>query len=57
MQILMKKQTEFDRMISTLKALSPLKIMERGYSLVYTDDNRLVKSVHQVNKDESVEIN
>lgn len=56
MQILMKKQTEFDRMISTLKALSPLKIMERGYSLVYTDDNRLVKSVHQVNKDESVEI-
>lgn len=56
MQILLKKQKEFDRVISTLQALSPLKIMERGYSLVYSDKNRLVKSIRQVNESESLQI-
>jgi exodeoxyribonuclease VII large subunit len=55
-QILLKKQKEFDRVISTLQALSPLKIMDRGYSLVYTDENRLVKSIHQVNENKSLQI-
>lgn len=56
MQILLKKQKEFDRVISTLQALSPLKIMERGYSLAYDDNNRLVKSIRQVNENESLQI-
>lgn len=56
MQILIKKQTEFDRLISTLQALSPLKIMERGYSLIYSDNNRIVKSIHQVKENESLQI-
>jgi exodeoxyribonuclease VII large subunit len=55
-QIYVKKQTEFDRIVSTLQALSPLKIMERGYSLAYTEDNRLVKSVKQVKANEQVQI-
>lgn len=54
-QILLKKQTEFDSIISTLQALSPLKIMERGYSLVYME-NQLVKSVKQIKINESVRI-
>ncbi|MDQ0197361.1 exodeoxyribonuclease VII large subunit [Neobacillus ginsengisoli] len=54
-QILLKKQTEFDSIISTLQALSPLKIMERGYSLVYME-NQLVKSVKQIKMNESVRI-
>jgi exodeoxyribonuclease VII large subunit len=56
MQILLKKQTEFERIISTLQALSPLKIMERGYSIVYKDGNRLVKSINQVSENESIQI-
>jgi exodeoxyribonuclease VII large subunit len=56
MQILIKKQNEFDRVISTLQALSPLKIMDRGYSIVYKDGNRLVKSINQVKEDESIQI-
>lgn len=56
LQILMKKQNEFDRVISTLQALSPLKIMDRGYSLVYKDGNRLVKSINQVNENEPIQI-
>ncbi|PLS01698.1 exodeoxyribonuclease VII large subunit [Neobacillus cucumis] len=55
-QIYEKKHTEFDRILSTLQALSPLKIMERGYSLAYTEDNLLVKSVKQVKVNEQVQI-
>ncbi|WP_203361796.1 exodeoxyribonuclease VII large subunit [Bacillus sp. REN10] len=39
-----RKEAEFKRRVSLLHALSPLKVMERGYSLTYTADNQLVKS-------------
>lgn len=55
-QIFLKKQTEFDKVISTLQALSPLKIMERGYSLVYSEDNVLIKSIKQVIENEPLQI-
>ncbi|WP_428909075.1 exodeoxyribonuclease VII large subunit [Niallia sp. Krafla_26] len=54
--ILSKKQTEFTNRVKTLEALSPLKIMERGYSLTYDQKGSLVKSIHQVEKDEMVKI-
>jgi len=56
LQVFSKKQTEFERILSTLGALSPLKIMERGYSLAYSEENRLIKSIHQVNMNEQVQI-
>lgn len=56
LQVLSKKQTDFERILSTLQALSPLKIMERGYSLAYSEDNRLVKSIGQVKENERVQI-
>jgi exodeoxyribonuclease VII large subunit len=56
LQVLSKKQTDFDRILSTLQALSPLKIMERGYSLAYSEDNRLVKSINQIKVNERVQI-
>ncbi|QIZ09842.1 exodeoxyribonuclease VII large subunit [Priestia megaterium] len=55
-QVLSKKQTEFERILSTLGALSPLKIMERGYSLAYSEENRLIKSINQVKINERVQI-
>ncbi|MCM3765216.1 exodeoxyribonuclease VII large subunit [Neobacillus niacini] len=55
-QTLGKKQTDFDRIISTLQALSPLKIMERGYSVAYTSNNGLIKSVNQVKVSDQVQI-
>jgi exodeoxyribonuclease VII large subunit len=55
-QIFLKKQTEFDRILSTLQALSPLKIMERGYSLVYSEENQLIKSIKQVKENEPLQI-
>jgi exodeoxyribonuclease VII large subunit len=55
-QILIKKQTQYDRINSTLQALSPLKIMERGYSLAYTQEHRLIKSIMQVKRNEPIQI-
>ncbi|WHY84580.1 exodeoxyribonuclease VII large subunit [Neobacillus novalis] len=56
LQIFSKKQTDFNHVLSTLQALSPLKIMERGYSLAYTEDYSLVKTVKQVKVNERVQI-
>jgi exodeoxyribonuclease VII large subunit len=55
-QILINNQTKYDRIITALQALSPLKIMERGYSLSYTADHRLIKSIKQVNKSEAIQV-
>ncbi|WP_042355096.1 exodeoxyribonuclease VII large subunit [Bacillus rubiinfantis] len=55
-QILLKKQTQFERNISTLQALSPLKIMGRGYSLTYTEEKQLVKSITQVKIEDRLQI-
>ena len=55
-QIIIKKQHEYDRIIGQLEALSPLKIMKRGYSIVYQEDKKLVKSVDQIRPNETVRI-
>lgn len=54
--ILSEKQKEFTAVIATLEALSPLKIMERGYSLSYSEDGKLIKKVSQVKKDDSIRV-
>lgn len=54
--IFSKKQAEFASMLSTLEALSPLKIMERGYSLAYREDGRLIKSAEDVQLEEKVTV-
>ena len=54
--ILSNKQAEFTSTLSTLEALSPLKIMERGYSLTYNEKGNLVKSVQHVDVKDHVKI-
>jgi exodeoxyribonuclease VII large subunit len=56
LQILSTKQNDFNRVLATLNALSPLRVMERGFSLVYNDDNQLVKSIDQASVDESIQV-
>ena len=53
--ILNQKQMAFTSLLSKLHALSPLKIMERGYSLVYKE-KQLVKSIHQLQPGDSIKI-
>ncbi|WP_338451675.1 exodeoxyribonuclease VII large subunit [Niallia oryzisoli] len=56
MSILSKKEADFSNLVSTLEALSPLRIMDRGYSLAYSDDGKLLKSTKQVQINETVRI-
>ncbi|RDU35173.1 exodeoxyribonuclease VII large subunit [Neobacillus piezotolerans] len=55
-QILLGKKAEFGRALASFEALNPLKIMERGYSLAYTEDNRLIKQIGQVERNDRVTI-
>ncbi|TCN22920.1 exodeoxyribonuclease VII large subunit [Mesobacillus foraminis] len=54
--ILSEKQKEFSGIVSTLEALSPLKIMERGYSLAYAEDGSLIKKASQIKKNDSIQV-
>jgi exodeoxyribonuclease VII large subunit len=57
MQALLKqKQLQFTALLSQLHVLSPLKIMERGYSLVYNEKEELVKSIHQIQPGDAIQV-
>lgn len=58
MQALMKdKQAGFDAALRQLDALSPLKVMQRGYSLVYNEkETALIKSIHQIQPGDLVRV-
>ncbi|RYL92353.1 exodeoxyribonuclease VII large subunit [Sporolactobacillus sp. THM7-4] len=45
---LKEKKTGYERLVLQLNALSPLKVMARGYNLAYNQDGKLVKSVKEV---------
>ena len=51
-----EKEKDFSHLVSKLEALSPLKIMDRGYSLVYSNQNILIKNVKQIKKNEELKI-
>lgn len=50
------KSREFSGKVATLEALSPLNILRRGFSVAYTDEGKLLKSVEQGKKGDRVEI-
>ena len=50
-----KKKTEMVKHIAKLDALSPLKTLTRGYSIVQLN-GKVIKSVNQVKKDDEVDI-
>lgn len=43
--LLNERSQSFLNQVATLEALNPLKILQRGFSLAYTDDGTLIKSV------------
>lgn len=54
--IVAEKDRGFRQKIATLDALNPLKIMDRGYSLVYDNEGKLVKSVDKIKKDDRLKV-
>jgi exodeoxyribonuclease VII large subunit len=51
-----KKQTEFVHQLAKLEALSPLKVMERGYSLVFSEEKNLISKISQVTPEENISV-
>jgi exodeoxyribonuclease VII large subunit len=43
-----------DRAASKLQALSPVRVLERGYALVYGPDGKLLRASSEVQRDEQI---
>ncbi len=54
-QLLQKKQNKLQQDIISLDAFSPLKVMQRGYVLIY-HQNTMVKSVQNLKKNDEIDI-
>ncbi|MBA4535768.1 exodeoxyribonuclease VII large subunit [Bacillus aquiflavi] len=50
------KQKDFVNLISTIEALSPLKIMERGYSVAYSSEGKIVKNIKGIKKSDQISV-
>lgn len=56
-KVVTKQSNAFVSLTKQLDALSPLKVMSRGYGLVYDEDSSLVKSVNQVKVGSVLQLN
>jgi exodeoxyribonuclease VII large subunit len=54
--LLLAKRSRLEQLGGRVQALSPLNILERGYSLVFDADGCLVKSSDQVGRGESITV-
>ncbi|QFT89738.1 Exodeoxyribonuclease 7 large subunit [Bacillus sp. THAF10] len=55
-QALQQKQWQFQNKLTKIDGLSPLKIMNRGYSLAYKEDGTIIKHVEQAKKGEAIQV-
>ena len=55
-QTIRKSQQSFSRVAGTLDALSPLAVLDRGYSVCQTPDGRVVRTSEMVEVDSAVRI-
>lgn len=55
-KLVTQKRFRLERIMGKLDSLSPLKVVDRGYSLMTNSEGQLVKSVTQVQKDDVVTI-
>ena len=51
-----QRKQRFVRLTSALDAMSPLKVLTRGYSMAQTDDHRILRSVSQVKAGDRIQI-
>lgn len=54
--VLREKQHRFAKNISALEALSPLKVMERGYSLAMAEDGTILKKTSQAKTGDTIRV-
>lgn len=56
MLIYNQKLHHFQSLIQTMDALSPLKIMDRGYNLAYLENGQLLSSIQQLKENDKIEV-
>lgn len=56
MRIVNSKKQRFIGLTAKLDAMSPLKVLTRGYSMAQKTDNTIIRSIHQVEHDEVIQI-
>ncbi len=56
MQQIQRKKQRYIGNAAKLDAMSPLKVLTRGYSIVSADDGTIVRSVHQTAPGREVQI-
>lgn len=49
-QILLENREQFAGLVGKLDALSPLKVMQRGFAMPVDEDNKIIKSVKELEK-------
>ncbi len=52
--ILTNKRSSFANLTASLQAINPLAVIARGYSAVFGEDGKLIKSIKQLKKGETV---
>jgi len=52
--LLLRRRSRLERLISQMEALSPVAILERGYALVFDASGKLVKDAERVNVGEDI---
>ena len=55
-RIVEQKQRQFVSLTAKLDAMSPLKVLTRGYAMAQTEEGSILKSVHQVSVGDRVKI-
>ena len=55
-QLLMSTRQQLEQRIELLQALSPQRLLERGFSLVHQADGQLVRSVRQVHSGDALQL-
>ena len=50
------KQRRFVELTAKLDAMSPLKVLTRGYAVTYTEGNEVVRSIHQVKPGDRIQL-
>lgn len=53
-KLVTQKKFRLEKIMGMLDSLSPLKVVDRGYSLITNKEGQLVKSVTQVGKDDQI---
>ncbi|MCB0385245.1 MAG: exodeoxyribonuclease VII large subunit, partial [Bdellovibrionales bacterium] len=50
------KKAEWKRLLQLLDSLSPLKVVERGYAILRTEDGRVIKSARELKENDEFDI-